>query len=268
LDLSGRVALVTGANHGIGAATARRLAACGAHVVISYLRIPDDGDPSTPDTYARNRASDASDVVAPIRVDGGDAVQIEADLVADDAAAALFDAAEDRYGPVEILVNNASGWIADTFKQGEVDRLGRSLRPVSTDTIDRVFGVDARAGALLIAEFARRHITRGATWGRLIGLTSGGPLGFPEEVSYGAAKAALENFTMSAAFELAPFGVTANVVHPPVTDTGWVSAEVEQMVAESDEHFHVATPEQVADVIVFLASDQAHLITGNILRLR
>ena len=68
--------------------------------------------------------------------------------------------------------------------------------------------------ALMISEFARRHIARQATWGRIIGLTSGGELGFPEEVSYGAAKAAQENYTMSAALELAPFGVTANMVLP------------------------------------------------------
>ena len=65
--------------------------------------------------------------------------------------------------------------------------------------------------ALMIGEFARRHIARQAAWGRIIGLTSGGGLGFPEEVSYGAAKAAQENYTMSAALELAPFGITANI---------------------------------------------------------
>ena len=64
------------------------------------------------------------------------------------------------------------------------------------------------AAALLISEFARRHIARGAGWGRIIGFTSGEDLGFPEEVSYGAAKAAPTNYTMSAALELAPFGIT------------------------------------------------------------
>lgn len=267
-DLSGRVALVTGANHGIGAATARRLAGCGARVVLTYLRLFEDPDPATPDTYRLNRTSDASDVIRSIQTDGGGAVGIEADLAADATASALFDAAEDRYGPVEILINNASGWIADSFKQAQTNWLGRRLRSVSASTIDRVFAVDARATAMLIAEFARRHIERGATWGRIIGLTSGGPLGFPEQVSYGAAKAALENFTMSAAFELAEHGVTANVVHPPVTDTGWISPEVEQAVARSDDFFHVATPEEVADVIVFLASDEARLITANVVHLR
>lgn len=61
------------------------------------------------------------------------------------------------------------------------------------------------------------------TSGRIVGMSSGGPDAFPEEVSYGAAKAALENYTMSAAYELADLGITANIVHPPVTDTGWIT---------------------------------------------
>ena len=99
------------------------------------------------------------------------------------------------------------------------DWLGRSLRPVSAATWQQQFTVDAMAAALLIAEFAWRHIARGAGWGRIIGLSSGGDLGFPEEVSYGAAKAAQVSYTMSAGVELAPYGITANMVHPPVTDT-------------------------------------------------
>jgi 3-oxoacyl-[acyl-carrier protein] reductase len=128
--------------------------------------------------------------------------------------------------------------------------------------------VDARASGLLIAEFARRLVERGGTWGRIVGLTSGGPLGFPEEVSYSSAKAALESFTMSAAFELAEHGVTANVVHPPVTDTGWVTPEVIASVEASDTLIHVATPDDVADVICYLVSDQAWLITANRIHLR
>ena len=69
-----------------------------------------------------------------------------------------------------------------------------------------------------MAEFASRHAARAATWGRIICLTSGGAEGFPEEVSYGAAKAALESYTKSAAWELGHLGITANLIHPPATD--------------------------------------------------
>ena len=130
-------------------------------------------------------------------------------------------------------MNNASGWLADTFAPAGTDRLGRSLQRVTADTWRQQFSVDAMAAALMIAEFARRHIARGAAWGRIIGLTSGGGLGFPEEVSYGAAKAVQVSYTMSAALELARFGITANMVQPPVTDTGWVSDAVRDAVAAS-----------------------------------
>jgi 3-oxoacyl-[acyl-carrier protein] reductase len=268
INLLGHVALVTGGNHGIGAATARALAACGASVLVSYLRIPDPGAAAVPETYRRNRAMDADDVVRVIAAQGGRAQAVEADLGDQRTPAQLFDAAEAAFGPVDVLINNATGWVADTFAPRPTGRFGHEQVAVTAATIDRQFAVDARASALLIAEFARRHAQRGAAWGRIVGLTSGGPGGFPNEVSYGAAKAALENYTMSAAFELAPLGITANVVHPPVTDTGWVNADVRKHVEERPDLIHIATPEEVAEVIVYLASDHARLITANRIHLR
>ena len=87
-------------------------------------------------------------------------------------------------------------------------------------------------------------------------------------MSYGAAKAALENYVMSAAAELAPYGITANIVHPPVTDTGWVTDDVRAFVATSPDHHHVAAPSDVADVIAWLCSDAARLVTGTLVRMR
>jgi 3-oxoacyl-[acyl-carrier protein] reductase len=266
--LVGRVAMVTGANHGIGAATAAALANQGARVLLTYLRLRDDPDPATPAAYADHRGRDAGAVVDEIRARGGQAEAVEADLADAAVIPLLFDSAEASFGPVEILVNNASGWLPDTFAPSESDRMGRTLQPVSADTVDRILAVDARAAALLIAEFARRHVTRGASWGRIVGLASGGPLGFPEEVSYGAAKSAQVNYTMSAALELARYGVTANVVYPPVTDTGWVTPAVAAFVDDSPDHFHVAAPSEVGEVIAYLASDLARLVTANVIHLR
>jgi 3-oxoacyl-[acyl-carrier protein] reductase len=267
-SLQDHVALVTGANHGIGAATAKTLAARGAAVVVSYLRIPDPGGCGGPEVYRRNRASDSEDVSAAIKNSGGKVVTIEADLSDAGTAARLFDAAEAAFGPVDILINNATGWVADTFSPTPEERFGHEQMRVSAETIDRQFAVDARGSALLIAEFARRHAARGGEWGRIVGLTSGGPNGFPNEVSYGAAKAALENYTMSAAFELAQLGITANIVHPPVTDTGWVTDDVRQHVAGRADLIHIASPDEVAEIIAFLVSDEARLITGNRIHLR
>lgn len=268
-DLSGHVALVTGANHGIGAATAKALAANGAGVLITYLAMDDAADPGVPDTYRRNRASNADMVVDAIEAAGGRAVAIEADLSDSGSIPVLFDTAEQCFGaPVDILINNATSWVQDTFTTGTVDGLGRSMQRVTARTFDQQFSVDARATALLISEFARRCAEAGLSWGRIVGLTSGGPLGFPSEVSYGAGKAALENYSMAAAFELADLGITSNVVHPPVTDTGWVTDEVRDAVAGNPTLVHVAQPEEVAEVIAYLVSDAARLITGNVIHLR
>ncbi len=267
-DLNGHVAIVTGANHGIGAATATRLARCGASVLVSYLRASDDPK-DWPEPYRANRARGGDEVAGAIRARGGRASAVEADLRDDGAPARLFDAAEAEFGPVDILINNATGCVLDTFAVGGQDDVtGLQTARVSAATHDHVFSVDARGGALMIGEFARRHIARQGTWGRVVGLTSGGPLGNPNEVSYGAAKAALDNYTMAAAFELARFGVTANMVYPPVTDTGWVTDAVRAHVKSRYDLLHIVGPDDVAEVIVFLCSEQARLITANILHLR
>jgi 3-oxoacyl-[acyl-carrier protein] reductase len=263
------VAIVTGANHGIGAAAAKALAAQGTAVLCAYFRNERQGgldDPALPAAYRATRMAKADFVVESIRASGGRAAALEADLSDEGAIGTLFDAAESELGPVDILVNNASGWIADTFFHAATDRYGRGQSPVTARTFDQVFAVDARAAALLIAEFARRLVAREGRWGRIVGLTSGDSDGFPEEVSYGAAKAAQVNFTLSAATELARYGVTANVVHPPVTDTGWVNAATAASARSAGRR--VATPEQVAEVIAFLASDAAALVSGNVIRLR
>jgi 3-oxoacyl-[acyl-carrier protein] reductase len=262
------VALVTGANHGIGAATARALAARGAHVLAAYFALDDQSMIGFPDNYRSHRMSDADHVVEAIRTAGGRAIAMEADLAKPETIGQLFDLAESQLGPVDILVNNASGWLADTFTSETRDMFGHACARVSRETFDRQFAIDARASALLISEFARRHIERSAQWGRIVGLTSGGPGGFPGEVSYSAAKAALENYTMSAAFELANVGVTANIVHPPVTDTGWVTDNVRRYVESRPDLIHIAQPDDVAGVIGYLVSDDARLITGNVVRLR
>ena len=200
------MALVTGANHGIGAATAKALAAQGTAVLCAYFRNERQGgldDPSLPAAYRATRMARADFVVESIRAAGGRAAAVEADLSDAASVPALFDAAEARARAGADPGQQRLGLDRRHLRPRRHRPLRAAQAPLSARTIDQVFAVDARAAALLIAEFARRHVARRAQWGRIIGLTSGEADGFPEEVSYGAAKAAQVNFTLSAATELA-----------------------------------------------------------------
>lgn len=161
-DLNGHVALVTGANHGIGAAVGRALASCGASVLLSFLLTSDPDD--FPEPYRSNRAKTADEVLAAIHAQGGRAVAMEADLRDPGTPPRLFQFAEAELGPVDLLVNNATGWVADTFAPQAHHVTGLPSDAVSPATHDQLFSVDARGGALMIAEFARRHIAREAKW--------------------------------------------------------------------------------------------------------
>jgi len=272
--LSGRTAVVTGANHGIGAAVAVELARLGSNVLVTFLRSAPSaastsqgpGPALSESAYDAERRRDSSAVIELIESHGSRGLAVETNLNAAAAPARVFDEAEGAFGPVSILVNNASGWRQDTFSGKARDLMSRPMEEVTEATFEANFGVDAKAGALLIAEFSRRHLLSGGSWGRIVGLSSGGPSGFANEVSYGAAKAALESYTMSAASELAGHGVTANIVYPPITDTGWVTSEVRRFAATQGAR--VAEPAQVAEVIGWLCTDAASLVTGNRIRLR
>lgn len=281
--LEGKTALVTGANNprGIGAATARALAAQGVGVFMTFWRgdLPGTTGAATLSAepgealYSALNALDADTVLADIHTTGGQAVALEIDLSDTASIVPLLDAVEQQFGAVDILINNAAYSKADTFlPQGEALRNTASVEWLSTGvptltaaSHDAHFAVNTRAPALLMAEFARRHITRGATWGRIINISTDSAFCFPSEIAYGASKWALESYTRSAAAELGRVGITANIIAPGPIQTGWMTPHMENETSRSNPIPRPGTPEDIADVVVFLASDQARWITGQTL---
>lgn len=280
--LQGKVALITGANHGIGAATARALAAQGVSILINYLRMPPLGtrgehdsqeiDSSTPGIayYNARRNLTADEVIEAIRAQRGNVEAIEADLSLPETIPMLFDRAEALFGPIDILVNNADHCIQDTFlpralEAGLLAPDGFPATPITLEIIERHFAVNSRSVALLMAEFSRRHIARKAQWGRIINLSTDGAPGFEGEVSYGASKAATESYSRAAAKELGRYGITVNIVSPGPVQTGWIAPELEKSIAAGTPLGRAGQPEDIADVIVFLASEQARWLTGQLI---
>ncbi|HEX5268729.1 MAG TPA: SDR family oxidoreductase [Acidimicrobiales bacterium] len=234
LPLEGRTALVTGASRGIGAATATALDGAGARVALVARSRDDLG-----------------------RVAGGlehDPVVLPADLSGAAAGPAVARQAEAALGRVDILVNNA----AAAARLPIVD--------TDADLIDQLLAVNVRAPLLLVAALVPGMIERRR--GSIVNLSSvSGRTGTPRRAAYAASKGALDAATRSLAVELGPLGIRVNSVAPGVVDTAlWASNKKVAGVVEAVEQLtplrRWADPEDVADVIVFLATDAARFITG------
>jgi len=264
MGLRAKVALITGSNHGIGAATAKGFASVGAKVFLSYLRQPPQGCGAGEDESAGTtpgpalaralRARSADEVVVGIKSAGGEAESWEADLAEPENIPLLFDRAESAFGQVDVLVNNAAHC---EYPSRVMDACQAS--------IDRHFVVNTRAVALMMREYGRRHISRGGRWGRIINVSTDAADAFGDNVWYGASKYAMESISRVAAKELGPHGVTVNVVAPGPVQTGGYTPESVEREAAACPLGRIGYPQDIADVIVLLASERARWISGQLI---
>jgi 3-oxoacyl-[acyl-carrier protein] reductase len=276
IDLTGKVALVTGANNpmGIGAASARALARAGVKVFITYLRVPpeqecpsaaagqqpyvpDGEQPSEPGwaLYSFMRMKHPDEVIEAIRREGGTAAAWEADLANVETVPALFGRAESAFGPVDILINNAAHCCA-----------ADTLDALTASMIDRSYAINLRAPLLLTAEYLRRYKHHRLKWGRIVNLSTGPAQHFVTQIAYGASKAALEAATRAIATAVGALGITVNAIAPGPIQTGYISPQSEQDLLCATPAGRLGQPEDVANAIAFLCSDHADYISGQVLR--
>jgi 3-oxoacyl-[acyl-carrier protein] reductase len=242
--LDGRVAFVTGAGRGIGAATALRLAEDGASVVLA------DIDPDG-----------CKEVAAQIESAGSQALVVSCNVSNREAVEAAFQQAIEHFGQLDILVNNA-GVLRDNL-----------LFKMSDDDWETVMNVHLK-GAFLCSRAAQAHMVQ-QKYGRIISLSSVSALGNRGQANYATAKAGLQGLTRTLAIELGPFGITANAVAPGFIDTEMTRAtarrqghdpqQVIEMVAKSIPVRRVGQPRDVANVICFLASEDAGFVNGQVI---
>lgn len=258
--LSGKTALISGTNNilGIGAACAFAFASQGVNLVLVYKKIPHAYEESRTgenglDRYFKANGSDASLVEEKLKSMGANYLILERDISSEEEVKELYDRAEERFGKIDILVNNAA--VSDE------DGTDTSLTLIQ-DTIDRTFQVNVRGTLLMTREFLRRR--KGC--GRVINLSTDAAQVFAGQICYGASKAAIEALTRSIAIEAGPYGVTVNCVAPGPTQTGYIDEELEKAVVPDIPLGRLIQPEEIADAILFLAGDRSAMITGQVIK--
>ena len=234
-----RIALVTGASRGIGAAVAKRLAADGYFVIVNY----------------NGSAQRAQEVVAQIVSAGNEAVALQCDVSDFDACGELIARITADYGRLDVLVNNAG-----------ITRDGLLMRMSETD-FDAVIDTNLKGAFHTIRHASRQFLKQRS--GRIINIASvSGLLGNAGQANYAASKAGVIGLTKSVARELASRQITVNAVAPGFIATEMVDAMTDSAKAAMTDHIpfgQIGEPEEVADVVAFLASDAARYVTGQII---
>lgn len=258
--LKDKVAIVTGVNNpqGIGAATALAFAREGAKLVLVYKKVNrpfnrrKTGKNGVDRYYAAN-AGDASYVEEKLRAMKADFMLIESDISDEKAVKKIYASVMKRYGRIDILVNNAA-----TDDENGLD----TIEKITPKVIDDTFGVNVRGSIMMIKEMVNHR----GEYGRVINISTDAAQIFAGQITYGASKATMEALTRSIALEVAKYGFTVNCVAPGPTQTGWIDTELEKAVLPLIPMGQLIQPEDIADTILFLASEKAAMLTGQVIK--
>jgi 3-oxoacyl-[acyl-carrier protein] reductase len=236
------VALITGVGRtvGIGAGIARTLANDGWDLALSYWSPADEA------IFGIAAAHGLDELIAELETSGARVAAIPADLERVDAAASVISKAAEHLGPVDALVLSHA-WDIDS-----------GLLDTSVEQFDKHFAINTRASWMLIAEFAKQAASGGA----IVALTSDHTAG---NLPYGASKGALDRIVIAAAKELAPQGISANVLNPGPIDTGWMTDDVRQTLVAMQPSGRLGTPADIANLVAFLVSEKGRWVTGQLL---
>ena len=258
--LKDRVAIVTGANNpwGIGATSALAFAREGAKVVLVYKKVfrPFDAnktDRNGADRYYGANAGNADDVESKLKEIKADYIILESDISDESSVKEIYSTVLEKYGRVDILLNNAA-----TDDETGCD----TIETITQNVIDDVFAVNVRGSILMTREFIKHR----GDYGRVINISTDAAQIFAGQITYGASKATLEALTRSVALEVAKYGITVNCVSPGPTQTGWIDEEFEKVVIPLIPMGKLIQPEDIAETILFLASEQAKMITGQVIK--
>ena len=258
--LKDKVALITGANNpwGIGATTALAFAREGAKVVLVYKKVkrPFDinkADKNGVDRYYAANAGNADVVESKLKEIGADYLILESDISNENAVKEIYSVMMEKYGRVDVLVNNAA-----TDDENGFD----TIEKITQNVIDDTFAVNVRGSLLMTREFVNRRVD----YGRIINISTDAAQIFAGQITYGASKATLEALTRSIALEAAQYGITVNCVAPGPTQTGWIDEDFEKVVVPLIPMGKLIEPQDIAETILFLASEQARMLTGQVIK--